>query len=78
MFEEIRNFKRKSESILDVKKLEVKEVFSIIIGIMIEFLNNKLKKELIVSFSEEEVDSGLGSVESSFKREKFVSSFSFF
>lgn len=77
MLEEIRNFKRKSEPISDVKKPEAKEVFSTTTGTMLESSNDKLKKESTVSSSEEEVDSGSGSAESSPKREKFVSSFSF-
>lgn len=77
MLEEIRNFKRKSDTVSDVRKPEAKEVFSTTTGKMLEFSNDKLKKESTVSSSEEEVDSGSGSAESSPKREKFVSSFSF-
>lgn len=77
MLEEIRNFKRKSDTVSDVRKPEAKEVFSTTTGKMLESSNDKLKKESTVSSSEEEVDSGSGSAESSPKREKFVSSFSF-
>lgn len=77
MLEEIRNFKRKSDTVSNFRKPEAKEVFSTTTGKMLESSNDKLKKESTVSSSEEEVDSGSGSAESSPKREKFVSSFSF-
>jgi hypothetical protein len=72
MLADIRNFKRKSDPVKPVEK-EVKQIFS---STPSDVLGSSNSKDLPLS-SEEDVDSGSGSVEGSPKVEKFVSSFSF-
>ena len=72
MLDEIRNFKRKSEPNPDSR-----ENLSRVAPTVSESSDDKVKKEPQSVSSEDEVDSGSGSVENSPKAEKFVSSFSF-
>ena len=72
MLDEIRNFKRKSEPNPDSR-----ESLGRVAPTVSESSDDKVKKEPQPVSSEDEVDSGSGSVENSPKAEKFVSSFSF-